>query len=564
MAITSQIANSIIKGKLPQSTSLDLPLAYVEAIFNPEQTRVIEQISELLSNKKYNIIIDGVTGSGKTEIYLAAINNHLKFNNGQILIMLPEISLTGQIIDRITQRFSYKPCVWHSGITEKQRRENFIKIMDGSAKIIVGARSAIFLPYKNLSMIIVDEEHEQSYKQEEGVPYQARDMAIIRAKLSHIPIILASASPSLESIQNISLGKLNLVTLNGRYNHQAMPEITILDMKKEYRKNYFIAPTLLEALKVNLLKNQQSLLFINRKGYSPVMLCSKCGYKACCKFCSSSMVYHKSQKKLKCHQCGYVAALPKLCPHCAQEDCFIPCGPGIEKLAEEIKELIPEARITSLTQESFSRPKQAELLLNSITNKEVDIIIGTQVIAKGHHFPALTLVGIIDADSGMMGGDLRAAEKTYQLLQQVGGRAGRELSNSRIFVQTYNPLNPLILALASYNRRQFIEEEIQSRKVLNMPPFGRLASIIISSQQEQKLIDFSKVLAKLAPITSKVILLGPAPALLYKIRGKFRYRILLKSNRNINIQQYINVWMDNIKIPNYIHLKIDIDPYHFL
>lgn len=564
MLLPSQISTWMMKEK-PYKPPMDIPpLKYVEPEFNPEQIEAIEQISEFIENKKNNIILDGVTGSGKTEIYLTAIDKALKNNNEQVLIMLPEIALTNQITDRITKRFGSPPHIWHSNITEKQRRNSFMSIMNGTAKIIIGARSALFLPYKNLSMIVVDEEHEQSYKQEDGVTYQARDMAIMRAKLGNIPIILASASPSLETIHNVSLGKLNLVTLTGRYNDNSMPKIHVINMKKERKKNYFIAPKLIEALKENFTKNQQSLLFLNRKGYSPAMICSDCGYRMCCHACSTGMVYHKSQKKLKCHQCGYVAALPKTCSHCSKEESFVACGPGIERLAEEVSELIPNAKVTTLTQDSFNNPKQAEILLNSITNKECDIILGTQIIAKGHHFPSLTVVGIIDADSGMMGGDLRAAEKTYQLLQQVGGRAGREISNSQIFIQTYNPEHPLILAIASYNRVKFIEEEMKTREAINMPPFGRLASVILSSSQEQRLADFSKELTRLAPISKQILVLGPAPALIYKLRGKFRYRILIKTKRNINIQKFFTAWLEGIKIPSHIHLKVDIDPYYFL
>jgi primosomal protein N' (replication factor Y) len=566
MVIPSYIANFILKGKPHKDLGVKAEPIYTKPNFNPEQIDAIDQIKELLLKQKHNIIIDGVTGSGKTEIYLAAINEALKQDKlAQILIMLPEISLTSQITDRIFQRFNYIPYVWHSGVSDKQKRDNFLKILSGQARIIIGARSALFLPYNNLKMIIVDEEHEQSYKQEDGVTYQARDMAIMRAKLGCVPVILASASPSLESVHNVNLGKLNLVSLIGRYNDQAMPKIHILDMKKEKRKNYYISPVLVESLKANLLNHQQSLLFLNRKGYSPMLICNQCGFRVCCKNCSTGMVYHKSQKKLKCHQCGYVAALPKECAHChAPAESFMPCGPGIEKLTEEVKELLPNARIVTLTQESFANSKQADILLNAITNREYDIILGTQIIAKGHHFPSLTIVGIIDADSGMMSGDLRCAEKNYQLLQQVSGRAGRELSNSQIFIQTYNPHNPLILALASYNRERFIIEEMRSRQATQMPPFGRLAAIIISSKQEQKLIEVAKQLVKLAPISKEIIVLGAAQALIYKIRGSFRYRILLKTKRNINIQKYINTWLNEIKLPSHINIKIDIDPYYFL
>jgi len=566
MMLPTYIANFILKGKLNKDPALLIELSYKKPDFNLEQIDAINRINRLIDDKKQNIIIDGVTGSGKTEVYLSAMSKILENDKStQILILLPEISLTSQIADRIYKRFNYSPLEWHSSVSDKKKRDCFVKIFSGEARIIIGARSALFLPYKNLKMIIVDEEHEQSYKQEDGVNYQARDMAIMRAKLGSIPVLLASASPSLESIYNVSNDKLSLVSLIGRYNDQEMPKIHIIDMKKEKRKNYFIAPSFITSLKENLLKEQQSLIFINRKGYAPMLLCKECGHRVCCKDCSTGMVYHKSLKKLKCHQCGYVAAVPKKCSNCDVEaDSLVACGPGIEKLEEEVNELIPSARVITLTQASFTNPIETEKLLNAIRNREYDIILGTQIIAKGHHFPLLTLVGIIDADTAMMGGDLRCTERNYQLLQQVSGRAGRELSNSEIFIQTYNPHHPLILALASYEREKFITEEMKNREMALMPPFGRLAAIIISSKQEKRLIEFTKDLIKIAPISQEILVLGPAQALIYKIREKFRYRILLKTRRNINLQKYINAWLSNVNIPAHIHLKIDIDPYYFL
>lgn len=562
MLMPTQISSFLLKEK-PFKEITDTTLQYNNPEFHPKQLEAISRIETLINNKQ-SIILDGVTGSGKTEIYLAAIAKTLKQQDAQALIVLPEISLTSQIIDRVSKRFGATPYIWHSSITDKTKRNNFMAIVTGKAKIIIGARSALFLPYKNLQLIVIDEEHEQSYKQEDGVTYQARDMAIMRAKLANIPIILASASPSLESVYNIALGKLNLVPLNVRYNNNVMPKVHIIDMKKERKRGYFIAPSLITALKENLDKKQQSLLFLNRKGYAPSMICGDCGYKISCKFCSTGMIYHKSQKKLKCHQCGYVSAVPKTCPSCISEESFTACGPGIERLAEELNELIPTARLITLTQDNLSNPKHSSGFLKDITDRNCDIILGTQVVAKGHHFPALTLVGVIDADSGMIGGDLRAAEKTYQLLQQVGGRAGREIENSKIFIQSYNPEHPLILAIANYDREKFITEEMKTREATNMPPFGRLASIIISSKQEAKLVEFAKNLVKMAPSSKEINILGPAPALIYKLRGKFRYRILIKCKRNINIQKFLNTWLASFKIPSYIHMKIDIDPYYFL
>jgi primosomal protein N' (replication factor Y) (superfamily II helicase) len=566
MMLPNYIANFILKDIPYELSPNAIDLVYKQPDFNMQQKAAIEKIEKIIDSQNHNIILDGVTGSGKTEVYLASVSKILlEDKTAQILIMLPEISLTSQIIDRINKRFNYKPLIWHSSVSDKKKKDGFLKIFSGDARIIIGARSALFLPYKNLKMIIVDEEHDQSYKQEDGVTYQARDMAIMRGKLENIPVLLASASPSLESLYNVSSAKLSLVSLSNRYNDQDMPKIHIIDMKKEKRKNSFIAPSLLASLKENLLNNQQSLIFLNRKGYAPMLICKDCGHRVCCKNCSTGMVYHKSLKKLKCHQCGYVAAVPKKCNNCeVEEDSLVACGPGIERLDEEVSTLMPNARIVTLTQASFANSKEAEKLLTAIENREYDIILGTQIIAKGHHFPYLTLVGIIDADTAMMGGDLRCSEKNYQLLQQVSGRAGREIGNSKIFIQTYNPHHPLILALASYKRDEFISEELRNREAALMPPFGRLAAIIISSKQEKKLIEFTKNLIKIAPITKEIKVLGPAQALIYKIREKFRYRILLKTRRNINLQKYINAWLESIETPSHIHLKIDIDPYYFL
>lgn len=566
MLLPQQVSSWLLKhNKIPDLKKNNL-IQYKNPEFTTEQENAILQIKKLIDAKNHNILLDGVTGSGKTEVYLA-VADYIFSNStdtAQVLILLPEISLTSQIVNRISQRFNVAPHIWHSNMTDKQRRENYFAIVSGQAKIIIGARSSLFLPCKNLAMIIVDEEHEQSYKQEEGVLYQARDMAIVRASLLNIPLILASASPSLESIHNVSLSKLNLVKINSRYNSNQMPVISVIDMKKFKDKKHYISPILRKEIKENFSKHQQSLLFLNRKGYAPVMICNSCGYRISCNNCSSNMVFHKALKKLKCHQCGNEKAINKNCPSCASENSFIACGPGVERIAEELKEFIPEARIVTLTQESFVNSKQEALLLESINSGSIDIIIGTQIIAKGHHFPALTLVGVIDADTGLVGGDLRAAEKTYQLLHQVGGRAGRELNDSKIFIQTYNPDNPLIIALANYERENFIEQEIAIRKLLNLPPFTRFAAIILSSKQEQQLLDFAKEMVRISPNSEKIRILGPAPAVIYRIRSKFRYRILIKTARNINIQKYIQTWLGELKTPTHISVRTDIDPYNFL
>ena len=534
--------------------------------FSEEQVFAVEEINKLLLNEPRSILIDGVTGSGKTEVFLSAAAKTLELDpKAQVLIMLPEISLSPQITNRIFKRFNKEPVVWHSAISNKTKKSAYFSILNGDAQLVLGARSALFLPYKNLKMIIVDEEHEQIYKQEDGVTYQARDMAIMRAKLENIPVILASASPSIESLENSNQGKYHKINLTKRYNDIKLPEIEIVDLKNiRPKNNNYISPILIEALAKNLEENKQSLLFLNRKGYSPILICKECGSKVSCKNCSASMVYHKSSKKLKCHQCGHESAIGKKCYNCdAPADRLTACGPGVEKILEEVESLFPQSKTITLTQESFHDLNKAKEILSRIENNEYNIIIGTQIIAKGHHFPYLNLVGIIDADTGIISGDLRALEKNFQLLQQVSGRAGREIENSKIFLQTYNPTHPMIAALASYNRDRFFAEEIKNRKLSFMPPFARLASVIFSAKSETKLNEFAKQIIKAAPTSKDIKIFGPAPAIIYKLRGRFRQRILLKSAKNINLQKYISDWLNLVKIPTYINLKIDIDPYSF-
>ncbi len=560
--LPTQVANYLIKGKKANLTQTLCNISYNKPNLNLDQEKAVNEITEKFNSEFKNILLHGVTGSGKTEVYLNIAADFI-LDGGQVLIILPEIALTNQIIDRIKSRFSYEPIIWHSSLTEKQRRENYFKILSGNSEIIIGARSALFLPYANLKMIIVDEEHDSSYKQEDGITYHARDMALILAKLANIPIILSSASPSLESINNSSHDKLSIINLTTRYNSNEMPEVHILDMKNLRKKGFFIAPPLIELIKSNIEKNQQSLLFINKKGYSPTLICAQCGTQKTCNYCSCSMVYHKSKKKMKCHQCGYECSIPKLCSNCKSEESYIPIGPGIERIKEEIEYLIPNSKIICLTQESFYNPLQANEILASIHENQYNIILGTQIIAKGHHFPALTLVGVIDADSSLMAGDLRSAEKTFQLLHQVGGRAGREINNSNIYIQTYNPEHPIIQSLVNYDEKNFVKHELQHRRMMDMPPFSRLCAIIISSKYEQKLIDFVAKLVQQAPVAKEIKILGPAPAMHYKIRGKFRYRILLKCKKNVNIQHYVKHWLKQISAPSFIHIKIDIDPYYF-
>lgn len=509
-------------------------------------------------------VIDGITGSGKTEVYFAAIAHILTQTNGQVLILLPEISLTSQVLSRFQERFGFIPAKWHSDLSDKARKETWLGILNGNIRLVIGARSALFLPFSSLSLIVVDEEHEGAYKQEEGVLYHARDMAIVRAYLTKIPIILASATPSLETTINIQSGKFTRLHLPSRYGKAVLPSIEVVDMRTVDRKKHsWLSPTLKEALKETLASGQQSLLFLNRRGYAPLTLCQSCGHRMTCPHCSSWMVEHRYPQRLECHHCGYHHAIPHVCPHCNKEDSLVACGPGVERIAEEVKAFMPQARLLLMTKDTITNSNAAETFITSVLKKEVDILIGTQMVAKGHHFPALTLVGVVDADLGLAGGDLRAAERTYQLLHQVGGRAGREHMKGRVILQSYMPDNSIIQALITSARDSFIESEIQSRKDGDMPPFSKLAALIISGEDEKLTLQTAKNFARTAPIIEGVRVLGPAPALLYQLRKKFRYRLLLKAERHINIQKLLRHWLSQNKKPTSIQVKVDIDPYSF-
>jgi primosomal protein N' (replication factor Y) len=530
-----------------------------------EQQVAVNKLKEPLDNKDHKVLVlEGVTGSGKTEVYFELIEQVLKEKSGQVLILLPEISLTSQLIQRITKRFGIEPARWHSDLTDKEKRNTWLNIAYGGARLIVGARSALFLPYSDLRLIIIDEEHDSSFKQEEGVTYQARDMAVVRAYIEKIPIILSSATPSLETIYNVNKKKYELVTLASRFGEATLPTSVIVDMKGDNaRKKKFISAELVDELKDVLEQGKQAILFLNRRGYAPLTLCGECGYRFACPNCSTWLVEHRSLSCHQCHQCGYSVNFKSKCPTCHKENSFVPCGPGVERIEEEVKYTFPDARTILMTRDTVNSIQAVENIINQILDGKVDIIIGTQMIAKGHHFPKITLVGIIDADLGLLGGDLRAAERTYQLLSQVSGRAGREKDKGKVVIQTFNPENPIIQSLVTGERRSFLEQEIMGRKMVHMPPFGKLASIVISGFNDEKVAEFARFLVKISPVSNTISVLGPVPALISRIKNKFRYRILVKAERNISIQKYINYWLDGVKAPGSIKLKVDIDPYNF-
>ena len=523
-----------------------------------------QAIKHLYSLKGFNVaLLDGVTGSGKTEVYFEAIASHLK-KGEQILVLLPEIILTTTWLERFKDRFGVYPALWHSSITPKTRRDTWEAVRAGNARVIVGARSALFLPFQKLGLIVIDEEHDSSFKQEDGVLYNARDMAIVRAKQAECPIILASATPSLETYCNAQNGKYQHIHLTERFKNAVLPDIELVDMRnKEKGPVHFISQRLAQLLQEKLNQHQQSLLFLNRRGYAPLVLCRTCGEKLSCPHCSAWLTEHKQTRTLQCHHCGYTRKRPEICPVCHEQGSFISCGPGVERIAEEVQVLLPQAKTAIITSDTLNSPSQFATIIDKIHNGEIDILIGTQILAKGHHFPNLTLVGVIDADMGLAGGDLRAGERTFQLLQQVMGRAGRAENKGIAVLQTYSPENLILKALKNNDRNAFLSEEITARKLLKMPPFGKLAAIIVSGKNEALTYKIAKNLAQAAPSLPGLEVLGPVVAPLAKLKDKNRYRLLVKSTKNITLQNILHPWINRVKIPSSVSVRIDIDPYSF-
>lgn len=507
-------------------------------------------------------LLHGMTGSGKTEIYFHMMLEKALKENKQSLFLLPEISLSKQILQRFEERFGTKAVIWNASVSKTKKVSILNSIMNGDVKIIIGARSALFLPYKNLGMIIVDEEHDISYKQEDKIPYNARDMAVLRGNLSDIPVILGSATPSLESLHNVKLGKYQYAKLESRYGESSLPNIIPIDMKGQ-QKGKYISKKLKEAIKKTLELGQQAMLFLNRKGYSPYILCNSCGFKPECSSCSSALVYHKNASKLICHHCGNVEKHYDNCPECKSEHSMIPCGPGIERIEEEVKEIFPNARLQLMTKEEMTSNKRSMEIIENITNGHVDIIIGTQIITKGYHFPKLTIVGVIDTDIALNNSDLRTAENSFALMYQLSGRAGREKIQGNIYMQTYSPQSQFIQYLQKHDFDGFIENELQNRKIANMPPISKIASIIIEDKSEKNAKYQSMNIAKHFKSDANITILGPSPAFMHKIKNKYRYRILFIANEYKILHKYLSNLVNKIDRKLLRNIRIDVDPYNF-
>ena len=540
---------------------------------NDEQQSAADTIAIALNKNEFSVhLLDGITGSGKTQVYFDSVLR--AYNNGKsVLLMMPEIALTAQFMDRFKQRFGEPPVVWHSNLTASRRRDIWRGVARGDIRVVVGTRSALFLPWQNLGLIVVDEEHDTSYKQEDMGNYHARDMAILRGKIAKFPIVLASATPSVETLYNVSLGKYNRIRLNSRFGGAQLPKIETIDMRVAHPEGYKtdengeekcgnLSPQLCEAINDTLSKHNQIMLFINRRGFAPIIQCKKCGWTAECPDCSVGLNYHKHLNKLICHMCGKMADLPEKCPQCGNNVSMR--GAGLEKIEEEISVKFPNAKTALVSSDTMSSRESLQRLVQKMETGEIDIVIGTQILAKGHHFPNLTLVGVVDADMGLFGTDFRAGEHTFQQLFQVAGRAGRGAFPGRVLLQTYQPEHPVIRAICAGNRDEFMAGDMESRRAAQMPPFGQLIAVIVESDKESTLKKYCDVLSKTAPQLNGGKIMGPIPAQIYQIRNWYRMRFLVSGAVRANLQPVVRDWLNKTKQPTNTRIKIDVNPQNFM
>jgi primosomal protein N' (replication factor Y) len=556
---------ALSESRLPEFPAFAAPDPHFAcATLSSEQAQAAASLVRDVRAREFSIsLLDGVTGSGKTETYFEAIAETLD-EDRQVLILLPEIALTVQFLDRFAARFGCRPAEWHSDLTPKERRRSFRAVMSGEARVVVGARSALFLPFHKLGLIVVDEEHEQAYKQEDGVIYHARDMAVVRAQIEKCPIILASATPSLETYVNARNGRYRWLKLSRRHGAAVLPDIRLVDLRSNrLEPGNWLSQPLREAVAATLGCGEQAMLFLNRRGYAPLTLCQACGHKMVCRHCSAWLVEHRYRRLLACHHCGEETATPLKCPQCGTEKSLTACGPGVERVAEEVMAAFPDARTVIASSDTLHGPNETQAAIRAMSKREVDILIGTQIVAKGHHFPQLTLVGVIDADLGGSGGDPRARERTFQLLHQVAGRAGRAEKPGLVLIQTRNPDDVVMRALASGDRDAFLRQEASERERAGAPPFGRLASIILSSHDPEAVRETGRALAKAAPAAQGVKVWGPTPAFYQILRGRSRERLLVQANRKVDVQAYLHAWLERVKLPNSVRVTVDVDPMSF-
>ncbi|RJY08255.1 primosomal protein N' [Aurantiacibacter aquimixticola] len=570
------VSEGVLRGLVNQGVlepvEVDVDRAYPRARhdhdrpeLSEDQASVSARLVEAVGRQKFApFLLDGVTGSGKTETYFEAVAEALKLGR-QVLVLLPEIALTEAFLGRFEARFGAAPIVWHSSLKSTERRRAWRAIASGEAQVVVGARSALFLPYARLGLIVVDEAHEISFKQEDGVRYNARDVAVMRAHFEQVPVVLASATPALESLHMADSGTYEKLVLPSRFGGAQLPAIKLINLTEEQPgRGAWIAAPLRAALEERLERGEQSLLFLNRRGYAPLTLCRNCGFRFQCPNCSAWLVEHRLSKRLACHHCGHETAPPEKCPDCGEPDCLVACGPGVERIADEVAEILPDARVALVTSDTLNSPEKAAEFVAMAEAKAIDVIVGTQLVTKGFHFPELTLVGVIDADLGLEGGDLRAAERTYQQVAQVAGRAGRGAKPGEVLIQTRHPDAPVIAALEAGDRDAFYDAETEARRHAGAPPFGRWAAIIVSSEDDAEAREAANRIGNTRPHLDDVMILGPAPAPLALLRNRYRYRLLMNARRTANLQQVIRDWLRQIDHPPGVRVGVDVDPYSFV
>jgi len=557
-------AGALVADSVPTGPQLPQPDPHRPGpVLSPGQAAAARELRRAVTAGFSVTLLDGVTGSGKTEVYFEALAAALAAGR-QGLVLLPEIALSTQWLARFADRFGCPPAVWHSEIGPTRRRDTWRAVASGTARVVVGARSALFLPFPDLGLIVVDEEHDAAFKQEEGVCYHARDMAVVRGRIGGFPVVLASATPALETMANVQAGRYRCLALPDRHAGAALPRIDLVDLRRvPPPRGRWLGPDLTRALEETLAAGEQAMLYLNRRGYAPLTLCRACGFRLRCPQCSAWLVEHRSRGRLICHHCGLHVVRPETCPDCGSEEGFTACGPGVERVAEEAALLFPQARLAMMTSDTCTGPTAAATLVEAMADRHLDLLVGTQIVAKGYHFPHLTLVGVVDADLGLDGGDLRAAERTFQVLSQVAGRAGRAERPGRVLVQTWQPHHPVMQALVADDRDGFLAREAAQRREAGMPPYGRLAALILSGEDEATLDSFAARLARAAPFTAGIDLFGPAPAPLALLRGRHRRRFLVKAPRTVALQAWLRDWLGRVALPRGIRLQVDVDPTSF-
>ena len=579
LARAAEVSGGVVRGlvdagcltpvTLPAEDDLPPPTADPDRAgpaLTPDQDRAAARLVERVDARAFHVaLLDGVTGSGKTEVYFEAVAAALKAGR-QVLVLLPEIALTAQWFARFAARFGVAPVEWHSDLTQATRRRAWRQAAFGTAQVVVGARSALFLPFADLGLVVIDEEHDPSFKQEDGVLYQARDLAVVRAKEAGCPIVLASATPSLETVANVQARKYEVLALASRYGGAALPRIETVDLRATPpHRGMWLAPPLVAAIEAALARGEQALVFLNRRGYAPLTLCRACGHRIECPQCSAWMVEHRVFGRLMCHHCGHSMPTPSECPQCGAEDSLVACGPGVERIDEELAARFPDAARQVMASDTLQGPTRLRQAIEAIGRGKIDLIVGTQVMAKGYHFPNLTVIGVVDADLGLGGGDLRAAERTFQLLHQVAGRAGRAADKpGRVLLQSHQPEHPVIQALATGDRDAFQRAELAARQRSGMPPYGRLVALIVSGPSEEEVRAVAGALGRRAPRAPGLEVLGPAEAPLKLLRGRVRYRLLLRADRSVRVQETVRGWVARTQIPSAVRVAIDVDPYSFL